>query len=177
MGGAATLLAIGSVGRLAAQEGSAVAGSVDSPAFFREFLEAWANGARTGDPSGVLPFDAEDAVLEDAPLNLIYQGLAAIEPFLAGFFGNYSDASLTWKSAFATTEYGAGETLFQGNYTGQIPGLPAGTGQPVVVRGAHIYEFAGEKITRQTLYFDSYSFLIQLGVLPAPDSSAATPTS
>jgi steroid delta-isomerase-like uncharacterized protein len=175
--GSAALVAAGTVGRLAAQEGTAVAGveNVDAPQFFRDFLVAWANGARTGDPSEVLPFYAEDAMLEDAPLNLIYQGLDQIAPFLAGFFGNYSDASLTWQSAFATTEYGAAEAVFQGNYTGQIPGLPAGTGQPLVTRSVHIYEFADDKIARQTLYFDSYGFLIQLGVLPAPGS--ATPES
>ena len=163
---AAALLAAGPDGRLAAQETPA---GVESP-FFSDFLDAWAMAAATGDATPVLPYYADDAVLEDVPLGLTFSGAAEIEPFLAGFFGNYTDASVTYRSVFVTEERAAVEVLFEGKYTGQIPGLPAGTGQPLTTRSVHVYELAERTITRQSLYFDAYGFLIQLGVLPAPDA-------
>ena len=136
--------------------------------FFGDFLEAWAAAAATGDASPVMPFYAEEALLEDVPMNLAFAGPAEIEPFLVGFFGNYSDASVTWRSVVATEDRAAAEVLFTGRYTGQIPGLPAGTGQELTTRSVHVYELGDGTIARQSLYFDAYGFLIQLGVLPAP---------
>ena len=163
---AAALLAAGPVGGLAARQTTP---GVESP-FFSDFLDDWATAAATGDAAPVLPYYAEEAVLEDVPLGLTFAGLAEIEPFLAGFFGNYSDASVTYRSVFATEDRAAVEVLFEGKYTGQLPGLPAGTGQPLVTRSVHVYELGERSITRQSLYFDAYGFLIQLGVLPAPDA-------
>jgi len=165
-GALAALAALGPAGRLAAKE--TVAG--EPPSFYASFLDAWADAAATGDASLVLPFYADDAVLEDVPLGLSFRGLAEIEPFLVGFFGNYSDASVTWRSVFSSGEWASAEVLFEGKYTGQIPGLPAGAGQPLVTRSVHVYELSERAIKRQSLYFDAYGFLIQLGVLPAPSA-------
>src|SRR5687768_2719787 len=60
---AATLLAAGPVGRLAARE---TTGEIASP-FFADFLDDWATAAATGDAAPVLPYYAEDAILEDVP--------------------------------------------------------------------------------------------------------------
>jgi steroid delta-isomerase-like uncharacterized protein len=169
LGGAAlaALASLGPAKGIAAQE--AISG--EPSAFFASCIDAWATGAATGDASVVvMPFYADDAVLEDVPLNLVYAGPTQIEPFLVGFFGNYSDASVIWKSVFSSGDWAAAEVLFDGKYTGQIPGLPAGEGQPLVTRSVYVYDLGNETISRQSLYFDSYGFLIQLGVLPEPDA-------
>ncbi len=163
-GAMAALATLGPVGRLAAQEAT----TDYPPTFLDEFFDAWSTAAATGDASLVMPFYTDDAVLEDVPLNLTHQGTSEIEPFLVGFFGNYSEASVTWRNIVASGDGAAAEVLFEGKYTGQLPGLPAGEGQPLVTRSVHVYELAGEAIARQSLYFDAYGFLIQLGVLPAP---------
>jgi len=160
----AALAAFGPAKHLAAQETAAS----DPPAFLDDFFDAWATAAATGEASLVMPFYTSDAVLEDVPLALTYQGTDEIEPFLVGFFGNYSEASVTWRTVFSSGDRAAAEVLFEGKYTGQIPGLPAGQGQPLVTRSVHVYELTGRAIARQSLYFDAYGFLIQLGVLPAP---------
>jgi len=163
-GAMAALAALGPAKHLAAQETAAS----DPPPFLGDFFDAWATAAATGDASLVMPFYTGDAVLEDVPLVLTYQGTDEIEPFLTGFFGNYSEASVTWRTVFSSGDRAAAEVLFEGKYTGQIPGLPAGQGQPLVTRSVHVYELTGRAIARQSLYFDAYGFLIQLGVLPAP---------
>lgn len=168
-GGMAALLAAGSARGLAAHQ--ATPESV--PSFFAEFMDAWSAAAASGDASGVMGFYAPDAVFEDVPFAVVLNGPDAIGGFLAGFFGTYSDATVVWKSIIATDQAAATEVVFEGRYTGQIPGLPPGTGQPVSVRSTHIYAFDGSLIHSQTLYFDAYGLLIQLGVLPAPE--AATP--
>jgi len=171
-GALATLLAAGPVGGLAAREtttGELPATPGAMPAFFEDFLGAWAEAAAAGDASLVIPFYGDEAVLEDVPMNLVFTGPAQIEPFLVGFFGNYSDASVTWRSVFATEDRAAAEVLFTGRYTGQIPGLPPGTGQELTTRSVHVYELGDGAIVRQSLYFDANGFLIQLGVLPAPE--------
>jgi hypothetical protein len=66
--------------------------------------------------------------------------------------------------------------VYGGTYAGSLPGLPPGAGQPFAVRGTAIFELQGGKIRRSASYFDFYSLLVQLGVLPAPEA-AATPSS
>jgi steroid delta-isomerase-like uncharacterized protein len=141
-----------------------------APPLFQEFLGEWAAAAASGDATRVARFYAEDAVFEDVPFNLVLQGWPAIGGFLGGFFANYAEASVTWKSVNATEHRATAEVIFAGKYVGQIPGLPSGSGQPVSVRSAHLYELSNGLIRRQTLYFDGYGLLIQLGALPAPEA-------
>ena len=168
-GGLAAVLLAGPVAWLAAQEATPPAG----PAFFEEFRRQWATAAATGDAAPVIPFYAADAVFEDVPFGLVFRGSAEIEAFLVPFFANYSDASVEWRNVFATDDQAAAELVFAGRYTGQLPGSPPGTGQSVTVRSVHIYEFADEKIRRQTVYFDAYGVLRPIGARPAPGTPSA----
>ena len=168
-GSLAAALAVGPIARLAAQGATPAAG----PEFFAEFRRAWATAAATGDATAVIPFYAPDAEFEDVPFGLVFRGPAEIEGFLGGFFANYSDASVEWRNAFGTDQYGAAELVFNGRYTGQLPGSPPGTGQSVIVRSVHVYEFGDEAIRRQTVYFDAYGVLVQIGALPAPGTPTA----
>ena len=54
-----------------------------------------------------------------------------------------------------------------------IQGLPPGSGEPVTVRSVHVYELGDGTVRRQTVYFDAYGVLVQLGVLPAPGTPSA----
>ena len=168
-GSLAAVLAVGPAARLAAQEATPVTG----PEFFDEFRRAWATAAATGDPTAVIPFYAPDAEFEDVPFGLVLRGPVEIEGFLGGFFANYSDASVEWQDVFGTNDRAAAELVFTGRYTGQLPGSPPGTGQSVTVRSVHVYEFGDETIRRQTVYFDAYGVLVQIGALPTPGTPGA----
>ncbi|MDP9366878.1 MAG: ester cyclase [Chloroflexota bacterium] len=165
---AAAALALGPARQMLAQESKAE----NLPWFFSEFLDKWADAAESGDPAEVIPYYTKRAAFEDVPFGVLLTGPDEIEGFLTGFFGNYTDAKITWGSVFATEEGATAEAVFEGRFTGQLPGLPPGEGQPVTVRSAHVYEFDGERIKGQTLYFDAYGLLVQLGALPAPDTSS-----
>lgn len=170
VGGMAAVLAAGTAHGLAASPATQ-ATPENLPTFFARFLDEWSAAAASGDATAVLPFYTQDAVFEDVPFAVVLSGPEAIGGFLAGFFGTYSDATVTWRSVIATDEAAAAEAVFEGRYTGQIPDLPPGEGQPVSVRSTHVYTFDGDLIRSQTLYFDAYGLLIQLGVLPAPEAA------
>ncbi len=76
---------------------------------FEAFLGAWAAAARTGDASGLDQFYAADAVLEDVPLNLTFRGPAEIAGFAGVVFGSFSEATVTWRSAFAADGWATAE--------------------------------------------------------------------
>ncbi len=165
--GMAAVLALGPARKLLAQESK----PESLPQFFQDFLDEWAAAVESGDPSEVIPFYTKRAAFEDVPFGVRLTGPDEIEGFLTGFFGNYTDAKITWRSAYATEEGATAEAVFEGRFTGQILGLPPGEGQAVTVRSAHVYKFDGELIQGQTLYFDAYGLLVQLGALPAPDAA------
>ena len=169
IGGLAAALAAVPTARLAAQEATPSA----EPEFFQAFREEWATAAATGDAAPVMPFYAPDAVFEDVAFGVTLRGPAEIESFLAGFFASYVDASVEWRNVIAAGDRAAAEVLFSGSAVGEDPEASPGTGPAVTVRSVHVYEFGDERIVRQTLYFDAYGLLIQLGVLPPPGTPEA----
>ena len=58
------------------------------------------------------------------------------------------------------------------NRLGVYAGLPTGSGQTVTLPGAVIFELEGDRIRREAHYYDAYTLLVQLGVLPAPGMEA-----
>jgi steroid delta-isomerase-like uncharacterized protein len=62
----------------------------------------------------------------------------------------------------------AGEWTMSGVHTGDAPGLPA-TGKPFKISGGGFGEVREGKIVRTTQYWNMAEFLIQVGVMPAPE--------
>jgi len=64
------------------------------------------------------------------------------------------------------------EWRFSGRHTGPllsagpVPGPVAPTGRQVRLRGVSIYEAAGGKIVRETMYLDNATWAVELGVTP-----------
>jgi steroid delta-isomerase-like uncharacterized protein len=167
-GGAAALALVASsrVASVVAQEAPPSA----MPSLFTQWAAAW-----TVDPAGVADLHAEDAVLEDVATGVVYDGADAIRAHIEEIRAGLPDAEMTVTTGFVGDAHAVLEYVFSGTYTGQLPGLPPGGGQPVTVRGVALFELADRKIVREAHYYDAYAFLIQLGVLPAP-GAAASPT-
>jgi steroid delta-isomerase-like uncharacterized protein len=115
----------------------------------------------------------EDALLEEVPAGIVRKGRDAFRAYLEGFFAAFSGAALRYTTAFATDAWAAAEWRFSGHYTGQLPDLPPGAGQLLTIRGADFLELADGQIRSGREYYDLYSLLTQVGVLPPPE--AATP--
>ena len=125
----------------------------------------------------VAPY-AEDGVLVAVPTAETVRGREAIRANIEALFAAFSDATARMPSVLVAGDRAAAEWTFEGRYTGQIPGLPPGTGQPVSFRGVSVLELAGGAIQRNTRYFDLFGLLMQTGAIPpAAAPGAATPES
>ena len=173
LGGGALGLALAARGLgAAAQDASPAA----SPGAIPPLLAEWAAAWTAHDADRVLALYAPDGVYEEVPTNTVARGHDQIRAFLAFNFAVFSDVEVRPEAGFQGGGGAALRAVFAGRYTGQIPGLPAGTGQSFALRFATVFELDGDTIRRNTDYFDNYDFLVQLGVLPAPGGAAGTPT-
>jgi steroid delta-isomerase-like uncharacterized protein len=135
---------------------------------------AWAEAWTSGDSDQLLALYTEDAVYEEKPTNTVATGHDEIRAFFEGTLAIFSDIEVTPTTGFQTEGWATLEATFAGTYTGELPGLPAGAGQPFSVPFAVIFELEGDKIQRNADYFDLSSLLAQIG---APAAGAeATPT-
>ena len=107
-------------------------------------------------------------------IELLAQGADAIRALVQGELAAYSDIEVQPQAGFQADDWAVLDAVFAGRYTGQLPGMPAGKGNPFAIPFATVFRLRDGRIQQNTDYFDAYSFLIQIGILPAPE--AATPT-
>ena len=164
---AALLLAAGQrPTALAAQDSTPAA----LPPPLDELLAAW-NGH---DSRRLAALYAEDAVVEEMILGSpVHRGPEEVAAWAEVQFAGLPDLRFEVGRAFAAGDRLVLEWVYIGTYTGQFPGLPPGAGQAVSVPGVTVFELEGGRIVRETLYYDSYTFLVQTGVAPPPGTPAA----
>jgi steroid delta-isomerase-like uncharacterized protein len=143
--------------------------AADLPPVLQEFIAA----QEARDLNRLLALHAEDAVVEEVPTGIVYEGRDAIRGYFETFYAAFPDATMRYANVFASDAWAGAEWTFSGTYTGQLPDLPPGDGQPLTIRGVDIIAFAGDQVQGGRVYYDLYGFLVQLGVLPPP--TAATP--
>lgn len=128
-------------------------------------IKLWAAYWSAHDMERLLPLFTEDLEYEDVTLGAINRNAAELRAFGEGFFSGFPDVTFELRSSFATGTSGGAEWIMRGTHRGNLPGMPA-TGKRVEVRGASIFEFAGDKIRRCSDYWDMVTFLKQLGLMP-----------
>jgi steroid delta-isomerase-like uncharacterized protein len=169
LGGAFTaLLAPHGLSGASAQVSTPVAGAV--PPVLQEWAAAW---SELDDGSRLAALYTADATHEEVPSGTIFTGPDAIGGYAQSHFAAFPDVGLELTSAFRSGDWAAAEWVYGGTYAGSLPGLPPGTGQTFSVRGAAIFDLQGEMIRRSASYFDFYTLLVQLGVLPAPGAESS----
>jgi steroid delta-isomerase-like uncharacterized protein len=141
----------------------------DLPPVLQEFIAA----QEARDLDRLLALHSEDAAVEEVPTGIVYEGREAIRGYFETFYAAFPDATMRYTNVFASDAWAGAEWTFSGTYTGQLPDLPPGGGQPLTVRGVDIIALAGDQVRGGRVYYDLYRFLVQLGVLPPPP--AATP--
>jgi steroid delta-isomerase-like uncharacterized protein len=104
-----------------------------------------------------------DVVYEDVTMGVVNRGAGELRAFGEGFFSGFPDVTFELRSSFANGASGGAEWVMRGTHKGDLPGMPA-TGKRVEVRGASIFEFAGDRIRRCSDYCDMATFLKQLGL-------------
>lgn len=134
-------------------------------------LDAW-HTVWTLDPAGADAIYTADAVLEDIPGGAEYHGPSEIRAHIEDDFAALSDRAFEARTALVAGDLAAAEIAYSGAYTGAYPGLPPGNGQAVSLRVAAIFELDGDRIRRESHFYDAYTFLVQLGLLPSPGAEA-----
>ena len=127
-----------------------------------EWMAAWS----AHDLDRVVRLLTPDAVFEDVTMGAVNRSAAEVRAFGQGFISGFPDVTFTATSRFANGARGGAEWVMRGTHKADLPGMPA-TGKGVEIRGASIFEFAGDKIRRCTDYWDMVTFLKQLGLMPS----------
>ncbi len=156
----------------AAHAQDATPASGETPSIVRDWIEAW----NSDDPvANLAALYTADAVYDDVPTGLSTETTGTdVAGFVRAFVQEISDIDVTLRSGFGSGAYAAAEWDFSFRYTGHLPGLPAGTGQPIDWHGATIFDLNGDKIQRSADYYDNTGLLAAVGLLAMP---AATPAS
>ena len=88
------------------------------------------------EPGRVAALYAEDAVVEQAVRGChVLRGREEIAGWVAANLQGVPDLTVTTESAIVEGDRIAWQWVYHGAYTGQYPGLPAGHGQPIALRG------------------------------------------
>lgn len=145
-----------------------------------ELLRAWAAGwSNLGDPAALLALVTEDVVYEDVAAGDLVEGLAGFERLLAEAHDGIPDFTITLDTAILGEGHAAAEYQISGTQSGHLPYLSA-SGRPFTLRAASIFVLDGDKIQRESRYYNMLSFLTQLGdlagdVLPPLGTPPAEP--
>jgi steroid delta-isomerase-like uncharacterized protein len=129
-------------------------------------IERWAAHWSAHDMDRLLPLFTEDVVYEDVTMGVVNHGPTELRAFGEGFFSGFPDVTFELRSSFSNGSSGGAEWVMRGTHKGDLPGMRA-TGKGVDVRGASIFEFAGDKIRRCSDYWDMATLLKQLGLMPS----------
>jgi steroid delta-isomerase-like uncharacterized protein len=155
-----------------AQEATPETGHSPAPALIEDYVTA----LNAHEPDRVAALYAEDAVVEQAiQSGGTFVGRDEIRGWVADNMQGIPDLVVTTESTISEGEHIAWAWVYRGSYTGQYPGLPAGQGQLVELRGVSLLELRNSEIVRETVYFDNHAFLTQVGAIATPPGGA-TPT-
>jgi steroid delta-isomerase-like uncharacterized protein len=134
-----------------------------------QLLEEWAAGwSHLADPAALLDIVTPDIVYEDVAAGDLVAGTAAFADLLREAHAAMPDFTITLDTSFVAAEHAAAEYVITGTQSGDLPYLAA-TGKPFSLRAASIFVLAGDKIQRESRYYNMVSFLTQLGALKAAE--------
>ena len=130
-----------------------------------DYVAAW----NSGDAEKVASFLTDDCVFENLGGEHVHRGKEGVKAWATGVLASIPDFKLEVKSLFVAGDWVGCEWVETGTQTGAMGNQPP-TGKSFSVRGASILELQEGKIRRETLYWDSATFLRQLGLTPEAHS-------
>ena len=126
-------------------------------------LDQWAIAWSSNDVETLLPLFTDSVEYEDVTFGTVTRGRSTLRDFAEGIFGAFADLKFDLKSRLVAADgkSGAIEWIWRGRQVKDLPGLPA-TNQAFAVRGASVVEFAGQKISRNSDYWDLATYMKQV---------------
>jgi steroid delta-isomerase-like uncharacterized protein len=131
-------------------------------------MTEWVTALQTLDAARAAATYAPDAVREVVPVEQIDRGREQIQDRLQDVHDAFADGTVQIPTVFAVDDQAVAEWVIAAHYTGELPGYPPGSGQPITLRGVSLLSLANGAIVRESLYVDVYGLLVQLGLAPAP---------
>jgi steroid delta-isomerase-like uncharacterized protein len=113
----------------------------------------------------MISFFTDDCIYEDMAVGVANHGKRETEAFVTGWFIFSEDMHFEVTSFFSAGDWAATEWIMTGTYTGDLPGIPANN-KRFSVRGSSVIEIRGDKISRNTDYWNFAMFLKQVDALP-----------
>jgi predicted ester cyclase len=80
-------------------------------------------------------------------------------------FSAFPDLKIEPKLVFSSGQWAGSEWSMTGTFKGELMGIKP-TGKSFSIKGGSITEFQGNKVKRNTDYYDGVTFLRQIGVMP-----------
>jgi len=134
--------------------------TTDIEKMFKDYTAAW----NSHDVEKIAAFFTEYGVHEDVAVGSVYHGKDELKVGISPLFAACPDFKLELKSLFGTPDWVAQEWVMTGTQTGAFSGLGIPpTGKSFSIRGASITKLRGDKIARNTDYWNLTSMLQQLG--------------
>lgn len=119
----------------------------------------------------ILSFYTSDCTVENAGLGRVYHGLLEVRQYYNDFFKAFPDIKVEFKIDFRSGEWSATQWVVTGTNKGNLPEManmpeiPA-TNKKVSYKGATINQMWGDKISRETDYWNMAALMQQLGLMP-----------
>jgi steroid delta-isomerase-like uncharacterized protein len=137
-------------------------------AWYDDYLRAW----DSHDGQRIASFMTQDVTYGDVALGQTHTRQADVAAWIDTMVEEFStDYSFDSVFSFATDTAYALEWVLKGtNDRGKV--FPA-TGKPFAIHGVSVGELEGGKIKRNTDYWSLGEFLMQVGLMPAPEAAAA----
>jgi steroid delta-isomerase-like uncharacterized protein len=98
------------------------------------------------------------------------EGEGAVRELLQSLMDGFPDFHAEIGKLHHADDVVFGEARITGTHNGEFNGIPP-TGKPIEIPMAAIFEFEGDKLLRETVYWDVATLLTQIGVLPAPTAA------
>ncbi len=130
----------------------------DNRAIVTSFIEAY----NRGDVEGNIQYTAPECTLNGQPL-----GREGDRQRLSVMLAAFPGGRYSMEDIIAEGDRVVLRWIFSGIHEGDLMGIPP-TRKQVVMPGISIYRFSDGMVTDIWEYYDRYSVLQQLGVIPAP---------
>jgi steroid delta-isomerase-like uncharacterized protein len=121
----------------------------------------WADAWNSHDADVVAALFARDAFFEDVPFGVVAHGTDEIRAVAQSFFTVVPDLHISVVNA----SLNAGRASIEWVFSGTDQGLYR-TGKTFAVRGTTVLGLAGNKISRDSDYWDLATLLRQIGLMP-----------
>lgn len=127
---------------------------------YSRYVATWSSH----DVEKMTSYFTDDCLYENLATGNVYRGKDELKAWALMTFEQFPGFKLEMTTVFVSGNWIGGEWVFTGTHMGDAPSLPA-TGKTVSIRGSAIAGLVDGKIRREAIYWNSMTFLRQLGAI------------